>query len=129
MTAPSKTTMKEFREWLVGWTLREISDLFEAHGFTRAYVPDEELPGSQRRALVECYYWNINVKIPDHVRRLIDVYSDMLFSIPEEYKDGKLRLVRYLERDGFNYRDEGRIELPAAVTLSGIPLVGLDTAQ
>lgn len=56
--------MKEFREWLVGWTLREISDLFEGHGFTRAYVSDEELPGGQRRGLVECYYRNINVKIP-----------------------------------------------------------------
>jgi hypothetical protein len=121
--------MNEFREWLVGWTLREISDLFEGHGFTRAYVPAEELPGGERRGLVECYYRNINVKIPDHVRRLMDVYSDVLFPIPDQYKDGKQRLIRYLERDGFKYRDDGRIELPPAVALAAIPQVGLDTAH
>ena len=131
MTAPSKKTMTEFREWLVGWTLREITDLFEGHNFTRAFIPDQELPGGQRRGLVECYYKNINVKVPDHVRRLMAVYADVLFAIPdqEQFKTGKHQLIRLLERDGFKYHDEGRIEIPAALALDGIPQVGLDTAH
>lgn len=131
MTAPSKKTMIEFREWLVGWTLREITDLFEGHNFTRAFIPDEELPGGQRRGLVECYYRNINVKITDHVRRLMAVYADVLFAIPDDdqFKTGKQQLIRLLERDGFKYHDEGHIEIPAAMALDGIPQVGLDTAH
>lgn len=131
MNTPSKKTMTAFREWLVGWTLREITDLFEGHNFTRAFVPDEELPGGQRRDLVECYYKNINVRIADHVRRLMAVYADVLFAIPEQeqFKTGKQQLIRLLERDGFKYQDEGRIEIPAALALDGIPQVGLDTAH
>ena len=34
-----------------------------------------------------------------------------------------------LERDGFKYHDEGRIAIPAALALDGIPQVGLDTAH
>ena len=129
MSALSKKTMTEFREWLVGWTLRSIADLFEDHGFTPANIPDEELPGGQRRSLVECYYKNIDLKNADHVRRLLAVYADVLFAAPEEFREGKQKLVRLLERDGFKYHDEGRIEVPATLALASIPQVGLETAH
>lgn len=131
MTVPSKKTMTAFREWLVGWTLREIADLFEGQDFERTLIPDEELPGGQRRGLVACYYKNINVNSPDHVRRLMAVYADILFAIPgeEQFNAGKHNLIRLLQRDGFTYHDEGHIEIPAGLALDGLPQVGLDTAH
>jgi hypothetical protein len=125
MTAPSKQTMVEFREWLVGWTLRTIADAFNAQGFVPANLDDSALPGGQRRNLVECFYANIDLKNPDHVRRLIAVYEEILFVAPAEFEQGKQKLIRRLERDGFEFKD-GRIRgLRQAIEV--IPKVGLDT--
>jgi hypothetical protein len=128
--ALSKRTLTEFREWLVGWTLRTISDLFEAHGFREQYVPPERLPGGQRRSLVECYYAGIDLKNRDHVRRLLTVFEDVLFETPDSLGEGKRKLIRLLERDGLEYKD-GKIIDPGTKTdldLASIP-TGLDTSH
>jgi hypothetical protein len=109
----SKRTLNEFREWLVGWTLRTIADLFEGHGFKRIPIVDELLPGGQRRNLVACYYAGIDLHNQDHVRRLVSVFEDVLFEIPDSNDEGKRRLTRVLERDGFRYVD-GKITDPSA---------------
>jgi hypothetical protein len=125
----SKRTLTEFREWLVGWTLRTITDLFEGHGFKYVIVLPELLPGGQRRGLVECYYAGIDLKNPDHVRRLLVVFEDVLFEIPEP-NEGKGKLVRLLERDGFQFQG-GKIIDPtpkAHIDLVGLP-TDLDTSH
>jgi hypothetical protein len=109
----SKRTLTEFREWLVGWTLRTISDVFESHGFREGFVPPEELPGGQRRSLVECFYANIDLKDREQVRRLLAVFEDILFDVPESLQEGKSKLIRLLERDGFEVRN-GRIVDPGS---------------
>ena len=126
----SKRTLTEFREWLVGWTLRTIADLFEGHGFKYVIVVPELLPGGQRRGLVECYYAGIDLKNPDHVKRLLAVFEDVLFEIPESLEEGKRKLVRLLERDGFQFQG-GKIVDPtpkAHIELAGLP-TDLDTSH
>ena len=101
----TKRTLIEFREYLVGWTLRTITDLFEGHGFSQGFVSPEELPGGQRRNLVECYYTDIDLKDRQQVLRLLAVFDDILFEIPDSLKEGKRKLIRLVERDGFEYRN------------------------
>ena len=102
---PTKRTLIEFREYLVGWTLRTITDLFEGHGFSQGFVSPEELPGGQRRNLVECYYTDIDLKDRQQVLRLLAVFDDILFEIPDSLEEGKRKLIRLVERDGFEYRN------------------------
>lgn len=119
----SKRTLTEFREWLVGWTLRTIDDLFKGHGFEPVNVPADMLPHGQRRGLVECYYAGINLGNREHVRRLLSVYEDVLFEVPAAFEEGKRKLVRLLERDGFSY-ENGRIvggDTASQIDLSSIP--------
>lgn len=44
----SKKTLNEFREHLVGWTLRTIDDLFMNHGFISETLPPDRLPAGRR---------------------------------------------------------------------------------
>lgn len=124
----SKRTRNEFQEWLVGWTLRTIRDLFDNHSVKFVAIPEENLPSGQRRSLVQCYYASVDWTNPQDVRRVIDAYEDILIEIPSALEEGKLRLVRYLEKDGYIY-ENGRIVSQAldAVLVDTIPKSGLDT--
>lgn len=108
----SKRTLSEFREWLVGWTVRTITDLFEGHGFRKGFVHPDKLPGGQRRDLVELYYADIDLNDREHVSRLLAVFEDILFEIPDSFNVGKIKLIRLIERDGFLYKN-GRIINPS----------------
>ena len=55
----SKATRNEFREVLVGSTLREIDMFFEAGGLSPK-AGYESPVGGQRRSSVETYYANID---------------------------------------------------------------------
>jgi hypothetical protein len=85
--------------------------LFEGHGFKEVNVPPDQLPGGQRRSLVECYYAGNDLKNRDHVRRLLAVFEDIFFEAPEPFEEGKRKLVRLLERDGFQYRKRGQARM------------------
>lgn len=113
----SKKTRNEFREFLVGWTLREIEMAFEAGyvGCDRDLTPQVS---AQRRALVEKYYHTLDFRSPKDVRRLIAVYEYVLNTAHERlqshYDEVHARrsikkLVAALEEDGFSYKD-GKIE-------------------
>lgn len=75
------------------------------------FVPPEELPRGQRRALVECYYADIDLKDREQVLRLLAVFDDILFEVPDSLAEGKRKLIRLVERDGFECRN-GRIMDP-----------------
>jgi hypothetical protein len=124
----SKRTRREFQEWLVGWTLRTISDLFDNHNIKFVSLPEDQLPSGQRRSLVECYYVSVDWSNPQDVRHILDAYEDILIEIPTAYEEGKQKLIRYLEKDGYIY-DGGRIVSQALDTalVDTIPIVGLDT--
>lgn len=100
----SKKTRYEFQEWLVDWTLRTISNLFDSHNIKYVAIPEENLPSGQRRSLVQCYYASVNWSDPKDVRRVLDAYEDILIELLPE-SEGKQRLVRHLEKDGYLYEN------------------------
>lgn len=124
----SKRTLTEFREHLVGWTLRTIDDLFMNHGIISADVPPERLPSGQRRSLVEQYYAAIDLSNPQHVKRLIAAFEDILIEIPAELASSREKLLSYLKRDGFDYIDNRLISQNLEhAALKGIAGADVDT--
>lgn len=73
----SKRTRNEFREFLVGWTLREIETEFEAARIEcdRSYDPAVR---GQRRSLVEQFYRTLDFTKPADARRLVTTYASIL---------------------------------------------------
>ena len=101
----SKRTRNEFRETLVGWTLREIDIEFENEGFGPDLNYSPALTG-QRRSLVEQYYKKIDFTNPNQVRRLLRVFESVIIALEPHGPDLAARLRSCLERDGFSF--EGR---------------------
>lgn len=116
----SKKTRTELREFLVGSTLREISDEFDAAGLQAdtAYVPQVS---GQRRSLVEQYYHNLDFTNSEDVAKLLQVYENILTaafvrmktpdSFPGDaalYKRSVDSLVAWLKRDGYEFQN-GRL--------------------
>jgi len=109
----SKKTRNEFREFLVGWTLREIEMEFES---ARIYFDSQHDPqiSGQRRSFVEQHYHTLDFTDPADVLRLLIAYENILNSatskMPTQH-DKKTtecaieNLVVCLERDGFKYQD------------------------
>ena len=111
----SKKTRYEFREFLVGWTLREIEMEFDAADIPcdSAYQP--QLSG-QRRSLVEQYYHSLDFTNPADVRKLLKAYESILNTavdrasragFGEDYFRDTLKrveqLAKWLRKDGYVY--------------------------
>ncbi|HYV35243.1 MAG TPA: abortive infection family protein [Gemmataceae bacterium] len=112
----------EFRELLVGWTLREIGDEFAAAGIRNdsEYVPP--LISGQRRTLVEQYYHTLDFSDPGDVEKLLLAYENILtITLNKQPMFGQTvetcraenaakveRLVAWLRKDGFEF-ENGRI--------------------
>ena len=109
----SKKTRTEFREYFVDTTLRIITQEFDAADvpFDDNYAPDVS---GQRRSLVEQYYHAVDFTRWSDVRKLLTVYENVLAELEERaeshgYVDRQfLSLKKWIERDGFVYRD-GRL--------------------
>lgn len=107
----SKRTRREFQEHLVGWTLRTIDNLFQDQDLEPFPLPSEYLPPGERRGRVEEYYANIGWTDPHDVRKVLNVYEEVLSSISggdSQSQGSKEKLVRCLERDGYKV-DNDRI--------------------
>ena len=109
----SKAARNEFREFLVGYTLREIEMTFDAGGLTPRKGYDPQV-GGQRRSFVECYYANIDFSSAADIKKLLAVYGEVIENLQRVAKrnpDGQnvtmSALLRRMERDGFRY-DNGR---------------------
>ncbi len=103
----SKNTRVKFREYLVGWTLRTISDAFDA-----ADVPlaeEEPMIGGQRRSLVEQYYAAVDFSNWHDVKKVLAAYENIINDIIEYDARTANTLLNFLKRDGFVYKD-GRLE-------------------
>ena len=106
----SKTTRNEFRELLVGYTLREIEMTFDAGGLTPRADYQPTVSG-QRRGLVEAYYANLDFSSRSDVKKLLPVYQEIIENLTqaaERQPDGDHvatinGLLRRMERDGFRY--------------------------
>lgn len=109
----NKKTRNEFREFLVGWTLREIEMEFEAAHIEcdRQYEP--QVTG-QRRSFVEQHYHTLDFTNPSDVFRLLAAYESILNTatrkVATQYDKAAAEraiegLVACLNRDGFKYKD------------------------
>jgi hypothetical protein len=107
----SKRTRNEFREFLVGWTLREIEIEFEGANIEcdRNFEPDVS---GQRRSFVEQYYRTLDFTKPADVKRLLAAYQSIIEraegNLPtsdgrEEAERAIEQLKAYLAKDGFAY--------------------------
>lgn len=112
----SKKTRTAFREYMTGFTLREIDDEFSAVGLLSDLTHDPGLAG-QRRTLIEQYYADIDFGSPRDVQRLLEVYEAVLVtasSLAARMPDDTARqsaieeLCLWLRRDGFEYSN-GRL--------------------
>jgi hypothetical protein len=75
----SPRTREAFREHLVGWTLRQIDDLFGEAG-----VSPGELAVAwygERRTLVECYHAGLDWSSPGDVSRARRVFEEILLTL------------------------------------------------
>ena len=124
----SKKTRTEFREFLVGWTLREIENEFSAAGLEPDRSHDPQL-GGQRREFVEQYYHAVDFTNPMHVERVLSVYEAILahcethlanpgayYSDPATLKQEYDKLLICLRRDGYEFKD-GRLRARGNSTL------------
>ena len=115
----SKKTRIAFREFLVGWTLREIENEFSAAGLEPNLSYDPQLSG-QRREFVEQYYHAVDFTNPAQVERVLGVYEAILahcetslanlgdYSDPAKLKREYDKLLNCLHRDGYAFED-GRL--------------------
>ena len=112
----SKRTRSEFREFLVGWTLREIEREFEDANIECGRNFEPTVSG-QRRSLVERYYHTLDFTKWADVRQLLLVYESVInraeadlptSPAPEAVERSIGRLKDCLTADGFAY-EGGRI--------------------
>jgi hypothetical protein len=120
-----RITRNHFREWLVGWTLREIYDLFIAHGFEQSFIPPELLPSGQRRSSVELFYESVEWSDPEHVARMLRAYEDVLFKIEDRSLPHVVQMLRYLERDGYVLEGNSLVAKGSPTALSTTVLASL----
>jgi len=116
----SGKTRTEFREFLVGWTLRQIESEFSAAGLEPDRSYDPQL-GGQRRELVEQYYHRLDFTDAGDIEKVLQVYEAILIDsegqianprpqgpdaviLKQEYD----KLLAWLRRDGYEFVD-GRL--------------------
>ncbi len=126
MTTISKQTRLAFREHLVGWTLRTISDLFDAAEILRADVSHLSLPTGARRSLVEEYYAGVDWSSSRDIKKVLRAYEQILNGLenpvgmsPEYAERERKKLVGLLQRDGFAY-ENGRLVPAGGVDLKSL---------
>jgi hypothetical protein len=120
----SVNVRREAREYLVGWTLREIGDLFHDHGFSADMTHDPQTSG-ERRTYVEQFYSVVDWSDRDQVERMLPVFEALLDDADScEMTDANAasvmwseKFARLLSRDGFDRDDIGRLR-PRWVSLS-----------
>jgi hypothetical protein len=107
----SKKTRYEFREYFVGWTLREIEMEFDAADVPKDALYDPQIPG-QRRSLVEQYYHSIDWTKGEDIRKILTVYENVLSHLEGLMENGVegseqtfRSLRKWIERDGYEYND------------------------
>ena len=108
-------TRQVFREIMVGWVLREISDEFDAAKVDCELSFQPPVSG-QRRTLVEQYYHTVDWADPRQVRRVLQVFENVLHRAEELAEEETLtpewqeqrkkeveKLIHFLKRDGFQW--------------------------
>lgn len=112
----SPNVRREAREYMVGWTLARIGDVFRDHGF---HADLDYLPpvSGERRSYVEQFYATVNWCDRKRCERMLSVYEALLDDAEErEGHDSYAaqamwseKFARMLARDGFERDALGRL--------------------
>ncbi len=126
-------TRQVFRENMVGWVLREISDEFDAAKIDGDLSFQPSVSG-QRRTLIEQYYHTIDWNDSSQIRKVLQVFENVLnraerltaeptfqVELQNQRKKEVEKLIHFLGRDGFQWIG-GRI-------VSGAGLTSLDAIK
>jgi hypothetical protein len=125
----SKRTRKEFREVLVGWTLREIAFEFEIEDLVADDTYCHPEPGA-RRSRVEQFYKNIDFRNSYQVSRLLRVYNSVLTAVARSNPQAADQLRSSLRRDGCQEFDGAFVLPPDAAQIAQFaPLTKIDAPQ
>ena len=124
----NKTTRNEFRELLVGYTLREIEMTFDAGGLAPRIDYQPTVSG-QRRGLVEAYYANLDFTSPSDIKKLLSVYEEIIENLKQaaerqpsdSYTATINGLLRRMERDGFRYEGGRFVSDPLNASIAHTP--------
>ena len=122
-----RKTRLAFRELLVGYTLRTITDLFESNEIEYVPLPDHMVPSGQRRGLVERFYAAVNWHDPDETRRVLNVYEDALLHLNESDEKIQGELIKCLERDGYQFIHDRIVSAPLKVSPESFSIGKIDT--
>ena len=127
----SPNVRREAREYLVGWALGAIGDLFHDHGFSAdtSYEPDTT---GQRRSYVEQFYRRVDWTNREQVERILLAFEALIddAEAKESMDAGAAaaawseRFTKQLARDGFDRNDFGRLT-PRWTSLSAAALAAL----
>ena len=120
----SVKTRQAFREYMVSWVLRKISNAFDAAQIDcdLSYNPNE---GGERRRLIEQYYHIVDWTDLADVRKVLQVFETVLYELahsqsvytPEWHKAEMEKFGWLLKKDGYQWMDE------QIVPISGMPLL------
>lgn len=112
----SSKTRLVFREYMVSWVLREISDEFDAARIDCDLAYQPQVSG-QRRTLIEQYFHTVNWAEWNQIKGVLEVFENVLHQAeaaaardfsPATRKDEVKKLIHFLGKDGFQWID-GRI--------------------
>jgi hypothetical protein len=114
----SAGTRTEFREVLTSHTLQQIRDIFAVGEFDPDLQYKPNVSG-ERRTLVEQYFANIDLANPQHIKRLLAVFEELILRLGEApdwqttlSQLGTIgKLQSRMEHDGFQF-ENGRFISP-----------------
>lgn len=126
-------TRQAFREFLVGWTLREIADKFDAAGVPCDLEYQPPVAG-QRRSFVEQYYHAVDWTNWSDVRKVLHAYENIITRVmqfvrniepwdqitAERERTRVGALIEWLRKDGFVWVDGRIISGPGMPSLDHI---------
>lgn len=115
----SAKTRAGFREAMTFWVLRQIDEEFLTAGLHVDPGYSSNL-GGQRRGLVDEYYHAIDFKDWNDVQRLLRVYESVLDWAAKSNQEVLTDLLRFLERDGFVYRESRIVPKGGRMALNGV---------
>jgi hypothetical protein len=97
--------MTEFREYMVGWVLREIDDEFTSAGITASQTTNVPVKSGARRLQIELYYASLDVAKPDDARKLLNVFENILVMAYKNYPGTAEELEGWLLKDGYTFEN------------------------
>lgn len=117
----SSRTRIALRERLVGWTLAEITDLFEAEGLIPVPVKNE-LSGA-RRSLAAEYLESIDWEQNSGRRRFLRVAEQLIdaFAKGDNHEPARDDLLILLQRDGYRRDSQGSLRPSVETMLLELP--------